>query len=177
MSSPPKELLRFLKRFEPPIRELALDARELVLKVLAPSNESILDVYTLALNYGFSERMKDQAVYIGVYNKHINLGFYWGAKMDDPEGVLLGDGKQLRHIRIESPADLGTPIVREYLGRAIPEGAVRSTTLKTKIYPSRRTPAPGLRKSKLCAGGNVTTAKSGSKRAKRTTAGRRPKPR
>jgi Domain of unknown function (DU1801) len=146
MRAPPKELIRFLKRFDPAIRELALDARELVLSVLEPSNESILDVCVVALNYGFSERMKDQVVYIGVYTKHINLGFYWGARMDDPKGVLKGSGKQMRHIQIKSRADLGTPVVRDYLRRAAPEGAVRSKTVKTKIYPSKRTPAPGSRK-------------------------------
>jgi hypothetical protein len=147
MRAPPKELVRFLKRFDPAIRELALEARELVLRVLAPSNESVLDVYVLALNYGFSERMKDQVVYIGVYSKHINIGFYRGAQMDDPEGVLEGAGKQLRHIKIKSPADLGTPVVRDYLQRAAPDGALRSKALKTKIYPSRRTPAPGRLKA------------------------------
>jgi len=143
MSAPPKELIRFLQRFDPAIRELALDARELVLRVMEPPNESVLDVYVLAMNYGFSERMKDQVVYIGVYTKHINLGFNWGARMEDPEGVLQGAGKQMRHISIQSPADLGSPVIRDYLLRAVPEGAVRSKTLKTKIYPSRRTPAPG----------------------------------
>src|SRR5438105_4947536 len=122
MRAPPKDLVRFLKRFDPPIRELALDARELVLKILAPSNESVLDVYVLAMNYGFSERMKDQVVYIGVYTKHINLGFYWGARMVDPEGVLEGGGKQLRHIKITSQADLGTPVIGDYLRRAAPDG-------------------------------------------------------
>jgi len=92
------------------------------------------------MNFGFSERMKDQVVYIGVYKKHINLGFYWGARMDDPEGILEGSGKRLRHIKIKSQADLGTPVIHDYLRRAAPEGSVRSKTLKTKIYPTRRTP-------------------------------------
>jgi hypothetical protein len=148
MGTPPKELIRFLKRFDPAIRELALDARELVLKVLAPPNESVLDVYVLAMNYGFSERIKDQVVSIGVYTKHINIGFPWGARMDDPEGVLQGSGKQMRHIPIQSQADLGSPVIRDYLLRAMPEDAVRSKTLQTKIYPSRRTPDPVKRKLK-----------------------------
>jgi hypothetical protein len=101
-------------------------------------------VYVLAMNYGFSERRKDQVVYIGLYTKHINLGFYWGARMGDPAAVLKGGGKQLRHIKIKSQADLGTPIIRDYLRRAAPDGSVRSTTLKTKTYrSSRRTPEPG----------------------------------
>jgi hypothetical protein len=148
MPAPPRELIRFLKRFDSAIRDLALEARELVLRVLAPSNESILDVYVLAMNYEFSERRKDQVVYIGVYAKHINFGFYWGAQMDDPEGVLKGGGKQLRHIKIRSQADLGTPIIRDYLRRAAPDGSVRSKTVKTKIYPSRRTPQPARLKVK-----------------------------
>lgn len=147
MRAPPKELIDFLKRFDPAIRELALDARELVLKVLAPPNESILDVYVLALNYGFSERMKDQVVYIAVYAKHVNLGFHHGARMENPEGVLQGSGKQMRHIKIKSQADLGTPIVRDYLRQAIPAEGVSSKLLKTKIYPSRRTPAPDRAKN------------------------------
>jgi hypothetical protein len=151
MPAPPKELVRFLQRFDPAIRELALDARELVLKVLAPSNESVLDVYVLAINFGFSEKMKDQVVSIGVYTKHINLGFYWGARMEDPEGVLQGAGKQMRHIPIKSAADLGSPVIRDYLLRAIPEGAVRSKTLKTKIYPSRRTPEATVARASLPA--------------------------
>jgi Domain of unknown function (DU1801) len=137
---PPKELLQFLKRFDPEIQELALAARELVLKVLAPSNESILDVYALALNFGFSEKMKDQVVYIAVYTKHINIGFHRGAEMEDPQKVLEGSGKQMRHISIKAEADLGTPIIRDYLRRAAPEGSIRSKTLKTKIYPSKRQP-------------------------------------
>jgi hypothetical protein len=146
MSAPPKELIRFLKRFDPAIRELALDARDLVVKTLAPSNESILDAYALAMNYGFSARMKDQVLYIGVYTRHINFGFYRGAQMDDPQGILEGSGKQLRHIKIKSQADLGTPVVADYLRRTVPAGSVRSATLTTKVYPSRRTPPPAKAK-------------------------------
>ena len=146
MSTPPKELIRFLRRFDPAIRELALDARDLVLRVLAPSNESILDAYALAMNYGFSARMKDQVLYIGVYTRHINFGFYRGAQMDDPQGILEGSGKQLRHIKIKSQADLGTPVVADYLRRTVPAGSVRSATLTTNVYPSRRTPPPAKAK-------------------------------
>jgi len=146
MRAPPKELIRFLQRFDPATRELALEARELVLRVLAPSHERVLDVYVLAVNYGFSERMKDQAVYIGVYTNHINIGFHWGARMDDPERVLEGSGKRLRHIKIRSQADLGAPFIRDYLQRAVPEGSTPSKTVRTKICPSRRTAEAGKAK-------------------------------
>jgi len=84
-------------------------------------------------------------VYISVCAKHINLGFYWGAQMDDPEGVLEGSGKQLRHIRISSQADLGTPIVRAYLRWALPMALCDPRPQKRKsilagALPKRRNP-------------------------------------
>src|SRR5579862_1168450 len=98
------------------------------------------------MNYGFSERMKDQVVYIGLYAEHINRGFYSGAAMDDPEGVVEGSGKQLRHIKIRLQADLGTPVIRDYDRRAGPNGSARSKA--SKIYPSRRTSEPVRLKEK-----------------------------
>ena len=135
-----------------------------MLKVLRPSNESILDVYVLAMNYGFSQRTKDQAVYISVYKKHVNPGFHRGASMDDPDGVLEGSGNSAT-IKIKSQADPGSLVTREYLERAAPDGAVRSRTLKTKIRPAgalrrrslsfhfiaRFDPLPGEEAGQACA--------------------------
>ncbi len=58
--------------------------------------------------------------------------------MNDPAGILEGDGKQMRHIKITSEDALGTPVLRDYLLRSLPDGAKRSKTLTTKIYPSKR---------------------------------------
>lgn len=38
--------------------------------------------------------------YIKPAKKHINLGFWWGAKMDDPDGLIQGTGEKMRHIKI-----------------------------------------------------------------------------
>ena len=38
--------------------------------------------------------------------KHVNLQFYKGAHLDDPEGLLEGTGKDLRHVKVRGPKDI-----------------------------------------------------------------------
>lgn len=44
--------------------------------------------------------------YVGVYNAHVNVGFFRGADLHDPRGLLEGTGKRMRHVRIRPGADL-----------------------------------------------------------------------
>lgn len=41
--------------------------------------------------------------YVATYTRHVNLGFVQGTTMDDPDGLLEGTGKRLRHVRLEGP--------------------------------------------------------------------------
>jgi hypothetical protein len=38
--------------------------------------------------------------YVVGYAKHVNLGFCEGAFLDDPDGLLEGTGKQMRHVKL-----------------------------------------------------------------------------
>ena len=38
--------------------------------------------------------------YVNAFKAHVNLGFYQGAVLDDPAGLLLGDGKLMRHVKL-----------------------------------------------------------------------------
>lgn len=116
---PPKGLLQLLRAYAPEIRELALATRHAVLQELAPCHETILQVYTIAMGYGPNARMRDQICHVTVHAKHVNLGFHSGAFLPDPDGILLGSGSQIRHIKIGTPADLARPGIRGYLRTAL----------------------------------------------------------
>ena len=47
--------------------------------------------------------------------KHLNLGFFYGAHLADPDNLLEGSGKDLRHLKIRSAADLEKPAVRRLI--------------------------------------------------------------
>jgi len=38
--------------------------------------------------------------YVGVFSDHINVGFFHGASLPDPAGLLKGTGKSIRHVRL-----------------------------------------------------------------------------
>jgi hypothetical protein len=39
-------------------------------------------------------------VYIHAEPDHIQFGFYTGSKLKDPEGLLVGGGKHVRHVKV-----------------------------------------------------------------------------
>jgi len=152
---PPPELIKFLKPYDREIQDLALKLRALVLAEMAPCYENIYDAYSaVAIGYGTSDRLRDGIFHIAVYSQHINLGFNDGATLDDPKGILLGAGNQIRHIKIKTPEDINRPEIRAYIRRARkkaiaearklgepapqkPAGVV--STVKA-IYPKKRRP-------------------------------------
>ena len=38
--------------------------------------------------------------YVNVFTAHLNVGFFTGAFLDDPQGLLLGTGKRMRHVKV-----------------------------------------------------------------------------
>lgn len=38
--------------------------------------------------------------YVNVFTAHVNVGFFLGAEMADPAGLLQGTGKFMRHVRL-----------------------------------------------------------------------------
>jgi hypothetical protein len=116
---PDPQLLGFLEAYDRPISDMALALREIVLEEAPDASESIYQVYTVAIWFGFSGKMKDMFCYIATNAKHVNLGFPRGAALSDPNRVLEGEGKTMRHIKFASERDLERPFVRRYIQAAI----------------------------------------------------------
>lgn len=39
--------------------------------------------------------------YVGVFKGHVNVGFFHGAALPDPAGLLQGTGKHMRHVKVK----------------------------------------------------------------------------
>ena len=135
---PPPQLLGFLTAYDPTIADMALALREIILDEVPDASESIYQVYTVAIWFGFSGKMKDMFCYIATNARHINLGFPRGASLPDPNRVLEGDGKTMRHIKFASERDLERAFVRRYIQAAIEQvgvaaaaGGTGKTVVKT----------------------------------------------
>jgi hypothetical protein len=122
--APHPQLLGFLEAYDRPISELALALREIILEEAPDASESIYQVYTVAIWFGFTGKMKDMFCYITTHAKHVNLGFPRGATLPDPNRVLEGEGKTMRHIKFASERDLDRPFVRRYIQAAIEQAGM-----------------------------------------------------
>ncbi len=44
--------------------------------------------------------------YVNAFKAHANVGFYYGAMLADPAGLLEGDGKRMRHVKLRPGKEL-----------------------------------------------------------------------
>lgn len=44
--------------------------------------------------------------YVGAYRAHASIGFFHGAALPDPAGLLEGGGKRMRHLKLRMGGDL-----------------------------------------------------------------------
>ena len=44
--------------------------------------------------------------YVNAFKAHANVGFYYGAMLADPAGLLEGEGKRMRHVKLRPGKEL-----------------------------------------------------------------------
>jgi hypothetical protein len=120
MTKPPRELVEFLFRYDPAIQSLALGLRTIVHDEMAGCHEYIFEMRSkVVLLYGATEKViADGICNIGIFRRHVTLGFPRGADLDDPAGVLQGAGKAMRHLTVVKLSDLDRREIRTFLRKA-----------------------------------------------------------
>jgi hypothetical protein len=120
MAKTPPELQEALRRFEQDVQDLAAAARAAVLDVIGPCFEQIFPIQKLvSVVYSTTEkRMKDNICVLVIYRDHVNLMFPRGVDLNDPNGLLEGSGKAMRHVKLRMLEDLDKPGVRQLLVQA-----------------------------------------------------------
>lgn len=53
--------------------------------------------------------------YVAAWRDHVNVGFFLGALLPDPAGLLEGTGKRMRHVKLRP----GQPVDAEALGALV----------------------------------------------------------
>jgi hypothetical protein len=44
--------------------------------------------------------------YVNAFTGHVNVGFFNGAGLEDPAGLLEGTGKRMRHVKVKAGREL-----------------------------------------------------------------------
>src|SRR3954467_2473926 len=101
-ASPAKQIAGFLDEYSPEVRAIAKRARVTMRKRLPGAVEFVYDNYNaLVFGFGQSDRPSEALFSIVLYPRYVSLCFLFGAHLDDPDGLLRGDGSRVRSIRLD----------------------------------------------------------------------------
>jgi hypothetical protein len=64
--------------------------------------------------------------YVNAFTSHVNVGFFYGADLRDPAGLLEGSGKRMRHVKLKP----GVAVNSAALSRLIEEAY---SDIKTRV--------------------------------------------
>jgi len=56
--------------------------------------------------------------YVNTFKSHVNVGFFRGAALKDPAGLLEGSGKRMRHVKLKAGTELSAAALRELVDAA-----------------------------------------------------------
>lgn len=105
-----KDVDRLIGEIDPPQRAVAVALRELILGTGLQERAM----------YGVPwYRGKSYVCAIAAHSHHTNLEFPRGTSLQDPESLLEGTGKNMRHVKLHGVDDVRRPEVRALLREAI----------------------------------------------------------
>ena len=56
--------------------------------------------------------------YVNAFKAHVNVGFFRGAELKDPMGLLEGAGKYMRHVKLRPGDDIDAPALARLIESA-----------------------------------------------------------
>jgi|SRR5580700_9468321 hypothetical protein len=122
VSTPTEQVRAWLEKLPDEKKPMIHTLRRLIASA-APETHEI--IYHDALGYGPTDSGFDRILYITVFETHINLGFFFGGFLSDPEGLLVGSGKRMRHVKIRSLQESENSALSSLLAQAWIDGLKR----------------------------------------------------
>jgi hypothetical protein len=138
------QLRGFLANYDPRVATCARDVRKWMQARMPTAVEFVYDkANSLVIGYGPNERASDAIFSIIVWPRWVSLCFLQGADLPDSKGILEGDGKIVRTVRLADAADLDTPDLRALIELALERADVpmpakgKSYTLIRQVSATR----------------------------------------
>ena len=122
--SPEDQLTGFIGKYTPEIGVLAQAVLAKMRARLPRAIELVYDNYNaLVIGFGPTERASDLIFSIALYPRWVTLFFAQGVDLPDPQKLLKGSGKVVRHIVLEDVNVLDKPAVRALMKHALTRAA------------------------------------------------------
>jgi len=94
--------------------EIAATARALrsAIRDAAPEYVEHVDFGNKLIAFGRTMQMRDLAFAVIPHTAHVNLQLADGVDLPDPDGLVEGTGKRIRHVKVRSADAAGSPPIR-----------------------------------------------------------------
>src|SRR5262245_17513308 len=154
IQSADSQLDAFLNKYSSDIRDLACTALERLRRLIPGAVEMVYDNYNaLVIGFGPTERPSEAVISIALYPRWINLFFLNGIELTDPNKILKGNGKFVRHVVLTDASVLEQPEVVKLIREStrLAEPPFRKTNPRRLIIKSisaKQRPRKPLVKSK-----------------------------
>lgn len=119
-------LNEFLSVYPAAVQERALALRSL-LRAALPGIIEQVDLPAKMIAYCYGQKYEEMICTLIPSRKGLKLGFYRGAELSDPQGLLEGTGKLSRYVVISSAADVEQPALKALLEGALAAYRRRTT--------------------------------------------------
>ena len=124
--TPAQQWARGFAKFSPEVRTVARGAIARMRRRLPGAIEFVYDNYNaLVMGFGNTERPSDAIFSLVLYPRHVTLCFLEGVALQDPDGLLRGEGSRVRHIRLADASTLDVPAVQRLMDDAVAESGAR----------------------------------------------------
>lgn len=131
MPTAEQQLRTFIDKFAPSNRALIRAARRIMRKRYPGAYELVYDNYNFfVIGYSPTPRPSDAVFSIAAAANGASLCVINGAKLEDPEKLLTGGGRQVRFIRLPTASVLERPAVKSLMRAAV--------VLSGTAFPKRR---------------------------------------
>jgi hypothetical protein len=97
---PERYIESYLMQVNPELRDIVREIRSLVVSIAPLATEK---QHSRGFSYYFKNRggpVSAGICQIGIFSDHVRLGFIHGSFLPDPEGLLGGEPKYKKHLRI-----------------------------------------------------------------------------
>lgn len=97
----PESIEEFFARYPSDIQAISLELRSMVRATMPQANE-ILYASQNHVGYSLGQSSHDLIIYICPMQDYVRLGFMYGSYLPDPDHLLEGTGKRLRHVKVRT---------------------------------------------------------------------------
>jgi hypothetical protein len=111
----PDAIEQLLADYSPDVQSIAYALRALA-QATVPEAHEIL--YHATINYALPDSTSYRFCYIAPQKSYVNLGFYFGTHLPDPEHLLQGEGARMRHVKVRTVAEGSNPALGDLIKAA-----------------------------------------------------------